>query len=253
MSNTKLNKSQTGDGIWTSDNLLAGNNLSFTLPPNQRTKYDVSNLSSENIILLPKAQRNADPECTYIVKFTTSDDITSNQTIIHSETFCAFAVQDERFTTYNYRQGQTLWVSGMVHPNTTYWIKLVNNYTHRYWYFSTDGTNYDQIFDFTDNVGWGNYTYNIYLGCHTQLADRPFKGTIHLNDVIINHNGTITFNGNTAMEGKDFLILGHPTIDTDSNLVTSLDIDLTSVSGYNASNTQVLKNINGTLTWVDEA
>lgn len=101
--------------------------------------------------------------------------------------------------------------------------------------------NYRYIKKTSDNKGYSNdYTY---------ISNLPNTS----NYLFANKYGTCSFNGNVSFLYIPTIInYAEPTTDKDLTPKKYVDDKPTTYAGYDATKTQVLKNINGTLTWVDE-
>ena len=120
--------------------------------------------------------------------------------------------------------------------NTKTWIKITYSSTDGYTVStSTDGTTWTQ--GATSSSTARPYQYGssnvAYIGLNGNTA---YNGKIYLKDTYLNINGQRSW-----------------TCSTYEGFKNKVNLDLTTASGYDATKTQVLKNVNGTLTWVDEA
>jgi len=119
-----------------------------------------------------------------ILKFQTSSDITTGQSIIHGEPMIGLEIRDGKFECYSWSQNKTI-TGASVTANTTYWIRItVSSNINRTYEYSTDNfttTNY--IFS-TNEIAQANPNANdrgCYIGQNTSTGwDTPFLGKIDL-------------------------------------------------------------------------
>ena len=72
------------------------------------------------------------------------------------------------------------------------------------------------------------------------------------SDGLTTNNGTLVTATKTYAQynsGGNWMFIGKGTLE---NVITGKELDLKQLSTFDATKTQVLKNINGTLTWVNE-
>lgn len=135
----------------------------------------------------------------YVVKFTTSDDLTTSQAIIASEHWVCLDIGnvDGKLSTYNWETDSAV-VLNSVSANTTYWVKIVCNGTSRTFSISTDGTSYTQMTTYTDNTlnnTTMSETYDFVLGRYSHDSSNPFLGSIDLNGSYIKRNNEFIWDG----------------------------------------------------------
>ena len=124
--------------------------------------------------------------------------------------------------------GVTMLSSGQTYK-AKYMFNRANNFTESA-YIMVNGSWVKQ-FEVTSSTDWWA---NRYFGIGGSYAyEQGFDGSINLNETAIYLDGNCFFNG-----AKDWI---------------PSTAAITGVTGYDSTKTQVLKNANGTLTWVDEA
>lgn len=135
----------------------------------------------------------------YVVKFTTSNDLTTSQAILASEHWVCLDVGnvDGKLSTYNWETGSQVALNS-VSANTTYWVKIVCNGTSRTFSISTDGTSYTQMTTYTDNTlnnTTMSETYDFVLGRYSHDSSNPFLGSIDLKGSYIKRNNEFIWDG----------------------------------------------------------
>jgi len=111
-----------------------------------------------------------------------------------------------------------------------------------------------------------NASYAVSVGSNVQITSAGNNGVAvgYLTNVSANSATAIGYNATASAQSaiqlgsgtnstaNTFKVFDTPVVDANGKIpMTSTDI--TSLTGYDATKTQVLKNVNGTLTWVDEA
>lgn len=266
MAETVINKNQAGSGIWTNDTLIAGNNIQFS-SVNLQT-YEISGFSNSNYVLIDGTKfSNKSNPWNFIVKAkspsTTSGNVFGSQSNFMRVGLAVSCDVDNNKCRFCLGLSTTgiSWNVDYVIPstydlntNTWYFINISYDGISTYkMQLSTDGINYtDYITKTYAGALYYDSSYKIQLG-NVGSSNNPFYGTIDVSGCKIIQNGVTSFDGLTATPGSDFTVSGSPTVVTNPlGQFTKINQDLTSVTGYNASGTQVLKNINGVLTWVNE-
>lgn len=126
--------------------------------------------------------------------------------------------------TTSFTQNVPLWLDEGYEADTqTYYIDV-----------SSDGEHYNREVSYVSSVIIRD-TVNLTLGAGPN--QNAFKGTIDLAETYFYEDGNVTYTP-YIFNGTTWKKVGQ---------------DLTQASGYDANKTQVLKNVNGVLTWVDQA
>ena len=193
----------------------------------------VSNFSANNYldVLNGKQDNNAE----YVVKFTTgSATSTEVQSIMTAETFFTLEMIANSWDvyTYNWETSESITLFTTT-ANTTYWVKIVINDKTKTYYYTTDGTTYTQVANFTDNNMDGTLVFPLRFGNHSNsqfLAKRIFLGSIDLNETYINVDGERFWNG---MDYKKYCQIGGDNFDGqwDSSAATLLSSVSVAASG----------------------
>lgn len=171
----------------------------------------VSDFSASNYLDVIGGKYNNNAE--YVVKFTIGNAQSSlSQTIFHSEYLFTVDMTANSWVikTYNWQTGSdvTLFTST---ANTTYWVKTVINGQTKTYSYSTDGENYTQVVSFTDTSVDVTANYPLRIGncSRNDLLNRPFTGSIDLNETYINVNGERVWDGmdyiNNLVFGGNFI------------------------------------------------
>lgn len=175
----------------------------------------VSGFSSSNYVYLSDSYKK-DNNATYIIKFTTGENISSKQCVVHSEGFLRIEMLGSSFQV----DGNSVL---QVSPNTTYWWKCEINGTTRTWSYSLDGIDYTQIstLNYSGNT---SSTYQIRFGISSYQLTDPFYGSIDFsgtsikvgNDMLWQYDplGTeIPAEYLTTKSGLAYSIVGNPVIE----------------------------------------
>lgn len=96
----------------------------------------------------------------------------------------------------------------------------------------------------------GPYGIN-YVAARTIKQEIIFSNGVYVNKTYSNENGYIILNARNLLSTSNTATYT-PTGDYNPATKKYVDDKITSYTGYDATKTQVLKNVNGTLTWVDE-
>ena len=165
----------------------------------------VSNFSGSNYLDIPNGKYN---NAEYVIKFTTpSSTTTASQAIFHSEYFLALQVTADSYVIncYNWADKTTISLFTAT-ANTTYWVKILVNGQIKTFSYSTDGTNYTQVANFTDTTMDASLDYKLRLGMSSlRDSNYTFHGSIDLNECYINVNGERVWEG---MDYKKYLPIG---------------------------------------------
>lgn len=156
-----------------------------------------SNFSASNYLdVIGGRQKN---NAVYVVKFTMGNAQSSlRQTIFHSEYLFTVDMLANSWVIKTYNWGTSSQVALFTSTaNTTYWVKTVINGQTKTYSYSTDGENYTQVASFTDTSVDVTANYPLRIGncSRNDLLDRPFTGSIDLNETYINVNGERIWNG----------------------------------------------------------
>lgn len=273
MAETLLNKNQAGEGIWHQDNLLAGNNISITQV--QQPVIDANTLgvwhfdgNFDNAVSSSDVRIDSDGTfSTVYKKFGSSSTTHAGQ--IDGYSFPNMPTNLEQYTwdawflqSGGQFGGQCYFSDGAGFSNFTTSSITINYRT------STDKSLTIQI-----EGGWHHIAYerigsvgHIYLDGNlvaTQTAwfnntpvikyfaafDTMFMDELRISNVARYQGQNFTpFNQPYAVSGEPAQYQINNTLD-----ISGKQDVLTAVTGFDATKTQVLKNVNGTLTWVDEA
>lgn len=158
----------------------------------------ISGFTSYNCLQLNGSTARVD-NSEYVVKFTTSSDLTTSQAIIASEHWVCLDIGniDGKLSTWNWQTGSQVDLNS-VSANTTYWVKIVCSGTFRTFSISTDGVNYTQMTTYTDNT-LNNTTmsesYDFVLGRYSHQSGNPFLGSIDLKGSYIKRNNEFIWDG----------------------------------------------------------
>lgn len=264
--------------VWTQDNLISGNNIQITQLANTTTAT-LSNYAGyidalSNTYMQQLAQ-SENWSIRVIFKYT-SNIYSNSYRIIMRPSY------DESGSTPSWVQGLELSInSGVLGA-------YVGQYNDRFidaqsvYTFSSQDINkiFDLVLRFTGTAYYldirqitdANYT-TILLGQTTKKFtwnsnaslrllnpknyDSPYSGTLYWTYFKIIADNTTLIDGTTT--SIQDVTKTHITVSQEfipiysSENPYSINLDLTNVSGYSSSGTQVLKNINGVLTWVTES
>ena len=158
----------------------------------------ISNFSEDNYLDVLNGKKDDNAE--YVIKFTTvSVTKATVQTIYCAEYFFTLEIKANTWDviTYNWETGAdtTLFTAS---ANTTYWVKISVNGKTKTFSYSTDGENYTQVANFTDNDMDATDSYLLRIGNHSAnalLYQRAFLGSVDLNETYININGERFWDG----------------------------------------------------------
>lgn len=154
--------------------------------------------TTDNFIYIPGVRV---PDAEYVFKFTTGSDLTTAQTIYHSEHWLTLDLGSNGngvISAWNWQTAAFVDLS-TISANTTYWIKVVCNSTTRTFSLSTNGTSYTQIASYSDNTVLAtiNDSYQFRLGVvsHRDTNLNPFLGSIDIKGCYIKKNNEYIWNG----------------------------------------------------------
>lgn len=285
MAETVINKNQAGSGIWTSDNLIAGTNVSITAVQQPLIDENTTGLYhfNESYVDAITGTNPYNIENVSTIQYTEGK---FGKALRMSGNYAYFGPQDYSQTAQSFTYD--VWVR----PDTT----SVNYYTFPIWAQSWDRigieiNNSKQVLKIGIRVSgrtsgsdpevplptivWGDWVHLAYVN---DASNR--KVYIFLNGKKA-YEETVATNYNTRVWGpvnnyvcnwdelrisnvarwtSDFTPFSEPyssggtvkyAINNTQDISGKQDV-LTSATGYDATATQVLKNVNGVLTWVDE-
>ncbi len=184
----------------------------------------VSGFSTSNYIELEdkyKSTHNAE----YVFKFTTSSDVATSQSAIHTEFLFNIDIGSSKMQIYNYGINKNTPFIDSISANTTYWIKIYIEGSSKTYSYSTDGityTGHTTIID--EGMKPEDTTYHITLGEISIAADRPFFGSIDLSE------SYIKINNETVWQGE--VNTGYITLKTDSKVYIPNGWDIGQVGIY---------------------
>lgn len=264
--------------VWTQDNLISGNNIQITQLANTTTAT-LSNYAGyidalSNTYMQQLAQ-SENWSIRVIFKYTSNIYSNSYRAIMRPS-------YDESGSTPSWVQGLELSInSGVLGAYVGQYNDRFINAQSVYTFSSQDINKiFDLVLRFTGTAYYldirqitdANYT-TILLGqttkkftwnsnaslrlLNTKNYDSPYSGTLYWTYFkIITDNTTLIDGTTTSIQDvtKTHITVSQEFIPIHSSEDPySINLDLTNVSGYSSSGTQVLKNINGVLTWVTES
>lgn len=151
---------------------------------------------------------------TYVLKFTTGDDITTDQVIIQKRYFIDIEISaSEGVLFYNWSPSRrTSWFTP--EANTTYWLKVVIDGLNRTYSYSTNGIDYSEEITIEDASLSTTDSANLCLGLHSVQFVGPFLGAIDLNESYINIDDKLCWQGISKNKFKkgNFKMIGNPII-----------------------------------------
>lgn len=151
---------------------------------------------------------------TYVLKFTTGDDITTDQVIIQKRYFIDIEISaSEGVLFYTWSPSRrTSWFTP--EANTTYWLKVVIDGLNRTYSYSTNGIDYSEEITIEDASLSTTDSANLCLGLHSVQFANPFLGSIDLNESYINIDDKLWWQGISKNKFKkgNFKMIGNPTI-----------------------------------------
>lgn len=154
--------------------------------------------TTDNFIYIPGVRV---PDAEYVFKFTTSSDLTTAQTIYHSEHWLTLDLGSNGsgvISAWNWQTSAFVDLS-TISANTTYWIKVVCNSTTRTFSLSTNGTSYTQIASYSDNTVLStisdSYQFRLGVVSHRDTNLNPFLGSIDIKGCYIKKNNEYIWNG----------------------------------------------------------
>lgn len=193
---------------------------SSTLTPNALvygsptiTNGVASNFTASNYIELLNGKQNNNAE--YVIKFTTGSTTKATmQDIASAESFFTIEIAKDSWNVvaHNWETSATISLFTAA-ASTTYWVKIVMNNKTKTYYYSTNGSTYTQVASFTDSKMNPTVVSSLVLGNHCRAhlqSERPFLGSIDLNECYINVNGTRFWNG---MDYKKYYPIGGDVFD----------------------------------------
>ena len=292
MAETTINKNQTGSGIWTSDSLIAGNNISITQVQKPEIDANTVGLYHFNDSFKDEISgNNATPYNAAYFSYTTGkfgNAIYCNQNLssvgyskitlvnpasnTNSYTIDFWIYLNNSYANLGLYQNpgatSTLGLgfytsdnsvriqSGFNGGGDTIKIDSISDIVSYSWFhvaYSYDNTNNTIYLFINGKMVWslsGGYAplsiSSIYMGAYQKEYFRLDE--FRISNVV---RWTSDF---TPFTQPYQAAVGEPQYQVNNTLDISGKQDiLTGATGYDASKTQVLKNVNGTLTWVDEA
>lgn len=99
---------------------------------------------------------------------------------------------------------------------------------------------------------YASSNYSIAIGCNARIPSSSNYAISIGNGSKATAQSAIQLGAGTNSTASTFQVF-NTTVVNASGKVPMASTDITSLAGYDATKTQVLKNVNGTLTWVDEA
>ena len=279
MAETLVNKNQEGEGIWTSDNLVAGTDISFTQVPqpviDENTlgvwHFDGNNDNAISESSLQLAASSYYGFSTEIYKFGSASG-TMEEPYPNQRTTTILAHT-------NFTQGATytldFWVRTpgasltggrnffVIYNSISTYISVFANKIRIQGaniYTSVSPDTWHHIAVVVSGSEWKFFVDGILLYTLTQsgrlcfdLGQETGSGISYIDELRVSNvaRWTSDFTPYTVPYSAS---AGHAQYQINNTQDISGKQDaLTTATGYDATKTQVLKNVNGTLTWVDEA
>ena len=256
MAETKITSAQTANDVWTSTNLTAGQGIQIAA--GGAVTKEVTGFSSSSYIKLPSLDFTGANTFDFTYHIKTGSLVTGAYNpvqSIYSNTFprvvFAYGTTTDSKLVYRFYTSSSSGVdlnSLALTASTEYWFKFGLDGNSKA--FLLQGTNKDNmtlVAEETTSLRI-NSSMDLAVGAYTYWSPIvPWNGSIWISDLKINKNGATIFDGST----DSYTVVGSPTI-IDNPISDIYSISL-QAAGYDATKTQVLKNVNGTLTWVDEA
>ena len=97
-------------------------------------------------------------------------------------------------------------------PNTKYYFRMVKDGNNKTYYYSINGRTYTELVTFEDTAaqsGSDKQYYNCCIGRMSPSSDRAFLGAIYMDELKISLNGTQVYDGEQAVRGTDFNVVGN--------------------------------------------
>lgn len=157
----------------------------------------LSGFSASNYAEIPNGRQNDNAE--YVVKFTTSSDVTTSQVIFHSENLVCIEVKNNYCVYYDWG-AKSIKNLFTVNADSTYWVKVLVNGNVKTYSYSTDGNIFNEVLSFTDtgvNIS-ASYPARFGNNSNDSYLTTMFLGTIDLNECYININGERWWGGAEA-------------------------------------------------------
>ena len=277
MAETLFNKNQAGDGIYTQDNLVGGDNISI-VREQQKAKYVVSGFLSNACVDVPGSKfvvPSGAPFELCILAKTPASTYGNRVNILFGgkssyyagglSSECEYYNNHWKFKIYVTNNGSSWQINkttdAIFEPDAWYYFKYsgISGDRNFYMHYSTDGEAWTQC---AFQQYYANITVyqaeNYVFQFGTANSDNRFwGGSIDMRGCWAKVNNIYTFNGATAIPGTDFTFENESSLTIETaqagDVEYKVNTDFTNVSGYSSSGTQVLKNIDGVLTWVTEA
>jgi len=284
MAETVINKNQTGSGIWTSDNLVGGTNITIaqkqvanstlglfhfdtldstnSAPASNYTVFSIPNIWRASLVdgkfsNAIRINSTYDQGITFLTdnNATASDDYTLD--------FWIKPVQTTSGTWINFGPG-TVPGSFYINNNTiSYYdiarninVAVQSNIDNTTWYHLAIELYKSSTYYYIDGTMVAALAYTA-----SQKPDGKGIFLVRLQTNSIADLDEVRISNVARYKGQDFSVPTAPyiidtppavyEINNTQDLSSKQDI-LTSATGYDETKTQVLKNVNGTLTWVDE-
>lgn len=258
-------QSQLEESIATKqDTMSAGKDIEFLGIQN----FKASGFSNSNFFTIPNSKDF--PGNTWEQQWHVKTDSNATSTWNNSQYVCSgydkvysdFGIQNGYWNLFLSSDGAT-WdiVNGVgrntrVQNSTEYILNLSYNGSQ---YILKGSTDFGQTWVTFDTYATSTKVYPItaFILGNSQDNLWAWKGEIFVDEYsYIKVDGQYLFKGGGAVIGEDITKIGSPTVTYTGNTVYRVDNTAPNVleaTGYDATKTQVLKNINGVLTWVDEA
>ena len=141
----------------------------------------VSGFSRSNYLTI-KRELVSNNNATYVLKFTTGNDITTDQVIMQKKYFIDVEISASEgvlFYTWSPNGRTSLFTP---QPNTTYWLKVVINGMSRTYSYSTNGVDFSDEVITEDSSLSTTDSSNLCLGLHSVQLANPFLGSIDLSE-----------------------------------------------------------------------
>lgn len=178
-----------------------------------------SGFSGSNYLAIPTVLKSN--SYTYFFKFTTGQDVSTQQYVAHANNFFSLEIANNKAKCWSW-DTQTGGSKDLfnVSPNTTYWVKCkyegyLKTYSH-----STDGSTWIQDLQFTDDgIQTQENGYDFRVGLESTNTAYPFLGTVDTNGISVydEANNALVWSPSTKLvfSDADFIKYGAVSITSD--------------------------------------
>lgn len=144
-----------------------------------------SGFSGSNYLAIPTVLKSN--SYTYFFKFTTGQDVSTQQYVAHANNFFSLEIANNKAKCWSW-DTQTGGSKDLfnVSPNTTYWVKCKFEGSLKTYSHSTDGSTWTQDLQFTDNgIQTQENGYDFRVGLESTNTAYPFSGTVDINETYV--------------------------------------------------------------------